>query len=159
MKRSLALALLWLLSGPSGAQDINFDDLRKPGPGLKANAVVGGVARESAELMARFPEVDRSRLGARPGQESAGPQAGNARRNAAPAAVAAAGPSRFVCAYRCTDNRFIVINEGKSGPLVLQVQANDAGLAREMAAGQVKNACWEQFKLAPKGDWLRCRAQ
>jgi hypothetical protein len=169
----------WLLSGLIGcipasllAQDVNFDDLRKPGPGLRATAVIPGIAKEGSDIVARFGEVDRGRIEERRAAAlakvtpiPAAPSPDSNRRPAAtsPQAVAVAPvtnlANRFICSFRCTDNRLIVINEGKSGPLTLALLAPDQGKARDIVSAEAKNVCWDQFKLTPKADWFPCRAQ
>jgi hypothetical protein len=147
---------------PSHAQNVDFDDLRKPGPGLRATAVIGGLGKEASDLVARFNEVDRARIEERRAAQVAAaaipaPGAGSdqgARRPQLPTQ-----PSRFVCSFRCTDNRLIVINAGKSGPLSLAVMALDQGRARDVVSSEAKNVCWDQFKLTPKADFFPCRQQ
>ncbi len=154
------------------AQDVNFDDLRKPGPGLRASALIGGIAKEGSDIVARFGEVDRARLEERraaalskisptpavPALDSGRRPAANAPQPVAAAPVANLA-NRFICSFRCTDNRLIVINEGKSGPLTLALLAPDQNKARDIVSAEAKNVCWDQFKLSPKADWFPCRAQ
>lgn len=166
-----AVLLFWLAGNAAFAQDINFDDLRRPGPGLRATATVGGVAKEGHDFVGRFNEVDRVRLeerraamaAAAPPNVGAAPSVEGNRRPNVTAVPAAPVPmnlaSRFICSFRCTDNRFIVINEGKSGPLTLALMAPDQGKARDIVSAEAKNVCWDQFKLSPKADWFPCRAQ
>jgi hypothetical protein len=175
MKAYSAAAPLLIVSATSFAQDINFDDLRRPGPGLRAAATVAGVAKEGHDFVARFNEVDRGRLeerraaiAAAASPPNAGPAVGgaNSEGNRRPSAAVAPATqvsvnlaSRFICSFRCTDNRFIVINEGKAGPLTLALMAPDQGKARDIVSAEAKNVCWDQFKLSPKSDWFPCRAQ
>jgi hypothetical protein len=174
IKEFILLATLLPSSMAASAQDINFDDLRRPGPGLRATATVAGVSKEGYDFMARFNEVDRGRLEERRSATAAAVLAPNAGPGLTPgaegnrrttAAQAPAAPvavnlaSRFICSFRCTDNRFIVINEGKSGPLTLSLMAPDQGKARDIVSTEAKNVCWDQFKLSPKADWFPCRAQ
>jgi hypothetical protein len=175
MSARLLFGLTWALPSALFAQDVNFDDLRKPGPGLSATAVINGIAKEGSDIVSRFNEVDRGRLEERraaaiarvapPPAPTPAPSADTGRRPtaaapppAAPAPVANLA-SRFICSFRCTDNRLIVINEGKSGPLTLALLAPDQGKAREIVSAEAKNVCWDQFKLSPKADWFPCRAQ
>ncbi len=172
MKSWLLFGLIGSLSITVLAQDVNFDDLRKPGPGLRATAVIGGIAKEGSDIVARFGEVDRGRLEERRAAAltkispaPAVPLADSGRRPVAPAPQQAAPASatnlanRFICSFRCTDNRLIVINEGKSGPLTLALLAPDQSKARDIVSAEAKNVCWDQFKLSPKADWFPCRAQ
>ncbi len=172
MKLGWVFALMGYLPAAVWAQDVNFDDLRKPGPGLRATAVIGGLAKEGSDIVSRFGEVDRGRLEERRAAALAKiapapvvPSAETGRRPAvtAPQVVAAAPvanlANRFICSFRCTDNRLIVINEGKSGPLTLALLAPDQGKARDIVSAEAKNVCWDQFKLTPKADWFPCRAQ
>jgi hypothetical protein len=171
---SVGTTLLLLCNLRAVAQDINFDDLRRPGSGLRATATVGGVAKEGHDFVARFNEVDRGRLEERRSAlaaavppPSAGPGGapsveGNRRPSTTPAPAAPVVvnlASRFICSFRCTDNQRIVINEGKSGPLTLALMAPDQGKARDIVSAEAKNVCWDQFKLSPKADWFPCRAQ
>jgi len=44
------------------AEDINFSDLQRPGPGLSRSASVPGLAKEGAIFVSRFNEVDSARI-------------------------------------------------------------------------------------------------
>jgi hypothetical protein len=44
------------------AQDINFEDLQRPGPGLSQTLTVSGLGKEGQELIQRFSEIDSGRV-------------------------------------------------------------------------------------------------
>jgi hypothetical protein len=142
-------------------QNIDFDDLRKPGPVLRSDIILPGIGKEGIDIAARFNEIDRKRLEERRQALSANtpvatsPSAAPGPRRVAPVSTT----SRFICSFRCTDNRFVLVNEGKAGPLRLSVLALDLGRAREATGTEAKAVCWDQFKLAPKADYFPCRQQ
>lgn len=59
---SMIAFVLFNVSQIAFAQDINFDDLQRPGPGLVQSKSVGGLASEGSTYMRQFSETDSARI-------------------------------------------------------------------------------------------------
>lgn len=147
--------LMWAGPLTATAQDnINFQDLARPGPPVVKPYIVPGLAADGRRYLEKFDGVDTARIEARRAALAAAPSTGSTSSSSGSSSARPQGPQtgNYVCTFSCSTVNIIASNQ-RSPTNTISVSATSESEASDRGLPMAKSVCWDNYKMVPYQPW------
>lgn len=163
MRHILWILLCMLVAASVEAQDLNFNDLKRPGKPLVKSYTIQGVGSEGNRYIRNFNEVDSSRVSVKEASRSAsssGVSASTSTSTSTSSKNVSEPNGNFECKFVCS--KFVSLVSSDTSPeQKIKVSARDVHSAEDIGLANAKQWCknigYDSLKSRWGDGYIKCR--